>query len=75
MKIYLIIRVDDQDYSMSWTGNYAGYSVRFYGAYTDKEQADSIAENVNAEVYEYTMNQEYNELLGGCTYGEYDDDW
>lgn len=51
-KIYLVIVSDVNDYSISWTGNYPGFSCKCYGAFSTENKASEVAERLeNSEIY------------------------
>lgn len=70
--LYAVIVNDNQDYSMSWTGNYAGFSCTIKGLYTTLEQAFEHTNYPDYEIKEIPLNQEIDILLGGCM--EYHED-
>lgn len=39
MKLFMVIKKDTEDYSVSWTGNYSGISFDFFGIYSTFEKA------------------------------------
>lgn len=65
--MYLVIVNDDNDYSMSWTGNYAGFSCKAKGLYSVKQDAEEIAKHYeDSKVIEIPLNKKIDILLGGC---------
>ena len=63
--MFAIIVNDDKDYSMSWTGNYAGFSCRIKGLYSTEELALQNAHFENYDIIEIPIDKEIDILLGG----------
>lgn len=63
--MFAIIVNDDNDYSMSYTGNYAGFSCKIKGLYTTKEDALKNANYKDYEIIEIPINEKIDILLGG----------
>ena len=56
--IYLVIVNNTDDYSVSWTGNYRGFSSKCYGAFTNEDEALDLAELFEeAEVRAIPLNK------------------
>ena len=66
MKIFVVVKCDIDDYTVSWTGNYSGVSVDLLGIYSSIEKAMEavdkyfIEHDYNGTYDSSNLEEEYN---------------
>lgn len=69
MNLYLIYKVDTDDYSVSWTGNYSGCSCKIYGIFDSAEKATEVLENYWIEfIKDESSSETFEEWYRYCDY-------
>lgn len=63
MNLYLIYKVDTNDYSVSWTGNYSGCSCKIYGIFDSVEKLKQLQKVTGLNLSE--MSSHLNHLKNG----------